>query len=267
MRLNKAIRNCSVIGVLTLAGVIPGCSSNQPNDVTIKHDDPLTGHTEGTWHRNGPEGQLPPGWRRTGTRTVTITVDGKTYTIILCIATDPDAPNCIYINSGGCENEFGWTEYCKEAAQQLIAPGDLTITPEGGGRSGCPDEQGTINYDELSGKTTVEFKTGCDGEPLANDLVNVSMAAPGSNVFVTSSVFYGLYGGVIPAGTTIKLSGDQDAVAWDAWELYRSEVDFTTTDHHRVGTKITSLGTDLPPVVLVVYDGKIQSINFVVNPN
>src|SRR5262245_43069947 len=129
---NRAVSLALVVGsCLTLSG----CGS-APGHVTLRHSDGLTGTSEYEHQPSGPTTTLPAGWTPDGEQTITITIDGKTYTFRICVARNSGNPNCIYMNLGGCGATEGWFMYCRTITNQPSGPGGGTASGNPGGGQG-----------------------------------------------------------------------------------------------------------------------------------
>jgi len=258
------------IVLLLIAGTylaLPACESG-PGTTEFKHKDPVTGETE--WKRTitGPDTSLPSGWTPQGEQVITITINGVTFQIHICIAQNPDSPGCVYMNLGGCSSTNGWTLHCPST---VVTPGG---TPPGGGAGapgsggtpvievppepawpGCPSEWGTVSYDQVNETTSLSFTTACGDEPVPSGLVGVTITSP-SGITLPADDFAAAYDGAIPQGSTVHVTGSDEVVAWACWKFGRTRLKFTTTDGHTVNGAVVKV-PNAPPIAFVAVDGVI----------
>jgi hypothetical protein len=262
-------------GLLTAAAIaaaglsIVACSS-APQELRIKHNNPLLPiPNDIEWKRSTPPGpgeSLPPGYTPEGNRPITIIIDGKEYTITVCVAKNPAEPRCVYIKHGDCDKSGGWIKYCPAEAAQEAGGGES----DGGGSNDAPDctSGGAVEFDLLSEFTKADVVVGCDLY-VDEDLDGVSIAhanTPGA--YLDSDTFRSTYGNVMPAGSRFTFKSDAEAAAWNSLLLKATQVTFTTTTGDKVGAGITtSGGSDIPPVSVVVLNGNIVSVRFIYDSN
>lgn len=264
------LRALTLAGMAGMSGMMAKCEGGG----TFRGAIPGLGEGEVHWNISPDKEELPPAYRPTRRTTVTITDDkGRKFVISLCIAENPDDPSCIYVNSGGCDAEDSWQRACSSSvSHQLGAPGSggsptpASETPMG---SLCPDEGATISYDSVTGVMSIEFTTvdcGSEAELLPEDLVDVYLTPPGAEIALPWETFGMMYGGIIPSGTRVLVSGDAATVAWNAYQLRRIDGSFVMDNGSEVVTKLVEPGLGLPPLAVTVIDGEIVRSEFVTDP-
>jgi hypothetical protein len=278
---NNVVRLLSVVGTTML---LAACGS-QPSNVRIRNNNPFTGDTEVEYRRVGPPThELPSEWSPDGERTVDIEIDGDRFTIRLCIARNTRDPNCIYINSGGCDASDGWRKYCRTIGSQhhnrppsaavtavavaseasMVAMASAEIFHEEDLSSPCPDERGSVDYNPLTGVTSVSFVTACGDEQIPEGLVDVMITGP-DGVSLPSDVFNVVYG-AIPSGSLVQFSGGDEVVAWNSYKFHRTELSFTSTSGQVVQAAIKTEPSTGIPIAIVAIDGQIHRVMPVTRP-
>ena len=278
--INRLLSLCLVVGS---ALSLPGCGNG---DVRVRNSNPWTGDTEVEYRKAGyPTHALPEDWTIDGEYHYDIKIDGIRYTVRLCIARNTRVPHCLYIKNGGCGNSDGWEKYCRSLSapttqnrppsgsidavsvavdSALVAMADAEIVPEED-LSPCPDERGSVDYDPLTGVTSFSFTTACGDEQIPSDLVDVVITSP-DGVTLPSDEFSLLYGGILPAGATVSISGNDEVVTWNCYKFGRTELAFTSTDGHLVHAAITTEPRTGLPIAMVALDGEIRRVMPVTRP-
>ncbi len=237
------------------------CGST-PGSGRIKHVDPITGQTESEWEVGPKLPSLPPGWTPVEERTVDIEIDGKRYTVRLCIATNPSEPGCKYIKVGGCQAQGTWDKVCPTSAQQNFGgPGLFSATTT------C-ESVGSIQYNEATGVMQVLFTVGCSQLWVDDKLVNTYIAHPSTpGQFLLSDTFRSIYGSLMPAGSAVQFTADADTGVWNTYMLKGNHFAFDADTGQRVAGAIASAGQDLPPIAALAIDNQLADVRFVHNPN
>lgn len=254
-------RGLALMTVIAGAGLgITACSST-PDTFDIDHIDPLTGRTRVRFEKGPDNTSLPPGWSVDGTRTIVIWIDGRRYTVTLCVARNLAFPNCVFVNSGGCGAQSGWTMYCEEAAQQSFASTDPT------GTSPPCRSSGDIDYNPLTEMTDAVIVTGCSQLWVDEDLIDTFISHPlQPDQFLPSDTFRSIYGPTMPQNSTVHFAGDTDTAVWNAYMLKVNHFAFDADTGDRVAGAFASAGQDLPPLAVLTQNGVIAEIRFVYFP-
>jgi hypothetical protein len=243
--------------VATALGAIQACSST-PEHVRIgptKYTPPV----DIEWEKQGEPTNLPPGWTPGGEITLPVRIRGITYNPRLCIAINPANPDCVYINLASCDSAGGWVLYCKSLlAHDRSGPANGTLRH-------CPSEWGTVEYGETSGFTYVSFTMTCGQEELPPHLAGgVTLTAPGL-VAMSPDDFDLVFGGVIPDGTLVELTGDLKEVAWNYYQLSRETLSFQATSGQWIDAAVRTIPGG-PPIAFVAVNGAIIQTDVVYKP-
>lgn len=257
--MNPIGRSAAVGALVLAAGLFPVACSSAPDSVDMRAKAPF-GEFDYRWRKSSEPQMLPPGYVPQGQHPVTITIDGGTYTITICIARNPNDPNCIYINVGGCDAIHGWVKYCKNLAN--LTDGDPWAETIETCRCG-----GDISYNETTGQVLAQIVTGCAGLPVRSELVGVTIAHPTTpGVFLSSETFRATYGSTMPAGTTVQFATDTATALYNAALMEFDEFVCDSTTGDRVAGAIVPIGDDLPPLGILVVNEMVVAVQPVALP-